>query len=238
MYRPDLNRFLAGGVGLYICSVQFCVDENYQGGIVQVSKLQAIFVRLREGDRVDRPYARWWLFLMEHRPKGGVGLFVCWCGACLEAARAYEGVWLVEDVLEKVNLLVGMVTARFISARLSANLLSFFEMISGTVHPNAFDPASALANWLSSSLSQKGLRLMEGNGWLARDSARSRKWAAKVLMLAADSEPIVIFSAPFLGNLIALSMMSCSLRDTSRMPGALGLSWKRFLNPVERGVPR
>lgn len=57
-------------------------------------------------------------------------------------------------------------------------------------------------------------------------------------MSAADSEPIKIFSAPFFGSLMAVSISLYNFWVTSRRVGVFGEPVKRFLNLTDLRVPR
>lgn len=130
----------------------------------------------------------------------------------------------------------GRVAACLISASSLTILSSLASRISGTLHPKVFAPARALSiRWSSSSL-RNGFRRIAGIS--SCSSASSRSLAARVLMSAADSDPIEIFSAPFFGSLMAVSISLYIFWVTSRRVGVPAEPVKRFLNLTDLGVPR
>lgn len=108
-----------------------------------------------------------------------------------------------EGVL-KLNPLDGSEVALLISSRSLAILSSFASRTSGILHPKVFAPASARSTRCSSSSFEKGFLMIAG--MLSCSPASSSSLAARVLMLAADSEPIDIFAAPFFGSLMEVSI--------------------------------
>lgn len=139
-------------------------------------------------------------------------------------------------MVENWNSRDGREAACFSSAISFDICFSWTSMTFGSWHPNWFAPARTRSTCRSSSFVEKGFRLMAGMSFST--SASSRRRAARVLTSAAVSEPIEIFSAPFPGSLMELSISSYNLRVTSSKVGVLAAVENRFLNLIERGVPR
>lgn len=114
--------------------------------------------------------------------------------------------WGIMFGVLKLKALVGRMVACLIYAKSFANLLSLALMTSGTLQPKVLAPTNARSTLWSSSLLMNEFR--QSAGVLSCNSVSLRSLAARVLMSAADSEPIAILSAPFSSNLIAFLMRS------------------------------
>lgn len=122
------------------------------------------------------------------------------CGACFDAASAYDGVLAFLDCgMLNVNPLPGFAKVALSSLRAVSMLFRRFSTRSGILHPNVLVPVRARLIWLSSSSPVNKLRRVEG--MFDDCSTRSRTVAARVFMSAAVSDPKdEIRSPPFFGR--------------------------------------